>query len=250
MKKNEVKVGGVYTAKVSDKVVEVRIDGENRHGGWNATNLATGKKIHIKSPARLRGVAGAPRRTGRGATPTEADAVTEAPAAEVSPEATPDAEPKPAKAKRTKGEPKPKRISGLDAAAKVLEEAGQRRPPNLHNATITCQSTLGQADNGRSVSSRATSRSRSGFTTAVTQTSANGFLGISFRLTAARKDCRANCSRFAMAVDARFALSMNSLKSAAAVSSIVRRSRCVPKHSNRFRSLECHPVRTAPAVRF
>ena len=57
MKKNEVQVGGVYTAKVSDKLVEVRIDGENRHGGWNATNLATGKKIHIKSPARLRGVA-------------------------------------------------------------------------------------------------------------------------------------------------------------------------------------------------
>ena len=67
MKKNEVKVGGVYTAKVSDKLVEVRIDGENRHGGWNGTNLATGKKIHIKSPARLRGVAGAPRRTARGA---------------------------------------------------------------------------------------------------------------------------------------------------------------------------------------
>ena len=27
MKKNEVQVGGVYTAKVSDKLVEVRIDG-------------------------------------------------------------------------------------------------------------------------------------------------------------------------------------------------------------------------------
>ena len=51
--------------------------------------------------------------------------MTEAPATEVSPEATPDAEPKPAKAKRAKPEPKPKRISGLDAAAKVLEEAGQ-----------------------------------------------------------------------------------------------------------------------------
>ena len=51
--------------------------------------------------------------------------MTEAPATEVSPEATPDAEPKPAKAKRAKAEPKPKRMSGLDAAAKVLEEAGQ-----------------------------------------------------------------------------------------------------------------------------
>ena len=123
MKKNEVKIGSVYTAKVSDKVVDVRIDGENRHGGWNATNLATGKKIHIKSPQRLRGVA--PRRTGRGTKTTQAGAVAEAPAVDVSPEAMPSAEPKPGKAKRAKGEPKPKRMSGLDAAAKVLEEAGQ-----------------------------------------------------------------------------------------------------------------------------
>ena len=34
MMKNEVQIGRVYTAKVSDKLVEVRIDGENRHGGW------------------------------------------------------------------------------------------------------------------------------------------------------------------------------------------------------------------------
>ena len=57
MKKSEVKVGSVYAAKVSDKLVEVRIDGENRHGGWSATNLATGKKVHIKSAQRLRGKA-------------------------------------------------------------------------------------------------------------------------------------------------------------------------------------------------
>ena len=54
MKKSEVKVGGVYTAKVTNKVVEVRIDGESRHGGWDATNLATGKKVRIQSPQRLR----------------------------------------------------------------------------------------------------------------------------------------------------------------------------------------------------
>jgi hypothetical protein len=123
MKKNEVKVGSVYTAKVSDKVVEVRIDGENRHGGWDATNLATGKKIHIKSPARLRGAAGAPRRTDRGAKAAQVDAAADTPAVEVSAEAAPDAEPKPAKAKRAKGATK--RMSGLDAAAKVLEESGQ-----------------------------------------------------------------------------------------------------------------------------
>jgi len=129
MKKNEVKVGRVYTAKVSDKVVEVRIDGTNRQGGWNATNLATGKKIHIKSPQRLRGVAR--QRTGRGASAAPTDAPAEAPAetptdapvAEAVAETAPDAAPKPAKAKRAKGEAKPKRMSGLDAAAKVLEEA-------------------------------------------------------------------------------------------------------------------------------
>ena len=48
MKKDQVKVGGLYHAKVSDKLVTVRIDGSNTHGGWNATNTATGKRIRIK----------------------------------------------------------------------------------------------------------------------------------------------------------------------------------------------------------
>jgi hypothetical protein len=55
MKKNEVQIGKTYTAKVTDKLVPVRIEAENRHGGWDATNLATGKKVRIKSPQRLRG---------------------------------------------------------------------------------------------------------------------------------------------------------------------------------------------------
>jgi len=54
MKKDEVKIGGTYTAKVSDKVVTVRIDAESRHGGWDATNLETNKKIRIKSAQKLR----------------------------------------------------------------------------------------------------------------------------------------------------------------------------------------------------
>ncbi len=55
MKKNEVKVGGVYVAKVSDKFVQVRLDAENPRGGWDATNLATKKMVRIKSAQRLRG---------------------------------------------------------------------------------------------------------------------------------------------------------------------------------------------------
>jgi len=57
MKKNEVKVGSTYLAKVSDKVVPVRITGTSGHGGWDAVNEATGKKIRIKSAQRLRGEA-------------------------------------------------------------------------------------------------------------------------------------------------------------------------------------------------
>jgi hypothetical protein len=57
MKKDQVKVGGTYLAKVSDKVVPVRLDAENPHGGWDATNTATGKKVRIKSAQRLRGPA-------------------------------------------------------------------------------------------------------------------------------------------------------------------------------------------------
>jgi len=55
MKKADVKVGGRYSAKVSDKVVVVRIDAENPHGGWDATNEATGKRVRVKSAQRLRG---------------------------------------------------------------------------------------------------------------------------------------------------------------------------------------------------
>ena len=54
MKRDEVQIGKTYTAKVSDKLVPVRIEAENRHGGWDATNLVTGKKVRIKSPQRLR----------------------------------------------------------------------------------------------------------------------------------------------------------------------------------------------------
>lgn len=53
MKKADVKVGGEYYATVSGKRCEVRIDAEKPRGGWDATNLATGKKILIKSAARL-----------------------------------------------------------------------------------------------------------------------------------------------------------------------------------------------------
>jgi hypothetical protein len=55
MKKAEVEIRGVYVAKVSGQLVTVRIEHESPYGGWDATNLATGRAIRIRSAARLRG---------------------------------------------------------------------------------------------------------------------------------------------------------------------------------------------------
>ena len=55
MKKAQVKIDGKYYATVTNKKVEVQITGVNPNGGWDATNLATGKKIHIKDAERLEG---------------------------------------------------------------------------------------------------------------------------------------------------------------------------------------------------
>jgi hypothetical protein len=54
MKKNEVVIGGRYLAKVSGRVVPVRITGESRYGGWDAVNVETHRAVRIKSPQRLR----------------------------------------------------------------------------------------------------------------------------------------------------------------------------------------------------
>lgn len=133
MTKKDVKIGGVYAAKVTNKLVQVRIDAESRHGGWEATNLATGKKVRIKSAQRLRGESETPQPTGRRSKASQAEAegaaqtttASEAVATEAV-ESQPVAEQtKRGKGKRAKDEKKPKRISGLDAAAKVLEESGQ-----------------------------------------------------------------------------------------------------------------------------
>jgi len=81
MKKHDVKLGGEYIARVSDKLPHVRIDRENPHGGWDATNLATKKAVRIKSAQRLRAEA------GRKAAPAAHVAVGAKPAAEVAKDA-------------------------------------------------------------------------------------------------------------------------------------------------------------------
>ncbi len=120
MKKDEVKVGGMYVAKVSDKLVTVRIDSTHSKGGWNATNTATGKRIRIKSARRLRGVAGGRRKKTETREAAEAAVANDEKA-----EAAGKAATKKPKSKKAGGEQKPKRVSALDAAAQVLAKAGK-----------------------------------------------------------------------------------------------------------------------------
>jgi hypothetical protein len=54
MKKNDVMVGASYVAKVSGKLTRVRIERESPHGGWEAVNVDTGRRVRIKSAQRLR----------------------------------------------------------------------------------------------------------------------------------------------------------------------------------------------------
>lgn len=54
MKTNEIDIGGIYVAKVTGKLAKVRIERENVHGGWDATNLETNRRVRIKSARRLR----------------------------------------------------------------------------------------------------------------------------------------------------------------------------------------------------
>lgn len=54
MRKKDVRVGERYTAKVSGRVVVVRIVGEYSYGGWEARNEETGRTVRIKTAARLR----------------------------------------------------------------------------------------------------------------------------------------------------------------------------------------------------
>jgi hypothetical protein len=145
MKKNEIKIGQSYKVKVSGNIAEVRITGENPHGGWDGVNVATNRAVRIKSVQRIRSLVSRPAKRRVAKTLDEAEAANGTPAKKVmtkaeyeaqaaseggdvgpgaatSPEAAD--EPK-GKTKRATGEPRAKRPSGLDAAAAVLAEAGK-----------------------------------------------------------------------------------------------------------------------------
>lgn len=66
MKKQDIVIGGTYSANVSGNVVLVLIDAESPYGGWDATNLATGRRIRIKTAGRLWPKGGAAPKRGKG----------------------------------------------------------------------------------------------------------------------------------------------------------------------------------------
>lgn len=160
MKKDEVAIGRTYLAKVSDKVVPVRIDAEHPRQGWFATNQVTGKRVHIKSAQRLR------REVGRNGTQQRTDAPPEstpadAPVAETTsaiaadpnatpatdrpvptPEATPSPEPDPAPAPRTASYDERLMFSGTTDPAAAREAWANHTPSgNLENPMSTKKTT-------------------------------------------------------------------------------------------------------------
>jgi hypothetical protein len=54
MKKAQIKIGGKYIAKISDKLTTVKIIGVCVHGGWNGINVQTGRMVRIRTAAKLR----------------------------------------------------------------------------------------------------------------------------------------------------------------------------------------------------
>jgi hypothetical protein len=56
MLKQDVYIGRIYIAKVSNKEVLVRIINKDPYGGWNARNLKTKRVVKIKTGGRLRPV--------------------------------------------------------------------------------------------------------------------------------------------------------------------------------------------------
>jgi hypothetical protein len=154
MKKDEVKIGETYTAKVTNKVVPVRIDKENPRGGWDATNLVTNKTVRIKSAQRLRGRVSAPA--------TDADAGMAKPAAKppVKKKLTaaerkarrqqpPAKDGKPTPAAKKAGAPKEKKLSLIDAAVQVLGKAKEPMGTKEMVAQITEQNLWSPRSGGK-----------------------------------------------------------------------------------------------------
>ena len=128
MKKADVRVGEVYAVKVSGRIVPVVIDEEHANGGWVGTNEETHRQVRVKSAQRLRGLWDDYLTGGEAALEAEEpDATRRGTGAQGEKKTEGKAKRDKAKkgATRAKTGAKERGLSGLDAAAKVLEEAGE-----------------------------------------------------------------------------------------------------------------------------
>ena len=131
MKKDQVQIGQTYNAKITDKVVPVRIDAEHKSGGWHGTNMTTNRKVHIKSAQRLRNRVTVPGADEDKTAPTSGGPVkkklttAERRARVNQAKAKTD---KPAATTQTPKAPKEKKLSLVAAAAQVL--AKSKEPMN------------------------------------------------------------------------------------------------------------------------
>lgn len=121
MKNNEeVRINGLYAIRIGKNTVGIRIIRKKAEGGWMAISLKGGKAITIKDAKRLLGPWN-PKEQDKPATKPPTSATVAKSTGKPSKNTTPSKATTRAKPDATK----PKRTSGLDAAAKVLEELGQ-----------------------------------------------------------------------------------------------------------------------------
>jgi hypothetical protein len=106
MKRADVRVGEAYAIRIQKQECRVRIESARSNGGWDATNLATGKEVRIKNPSGLKALP----TTAEGGDGGEVTAIVAEPEVEATV-----AEPV---------GPAGKKLSAIDAAARVLAEAG------------------------------------------------------------------------------------------------------------------------------
>jgi hypothetical protein len=134
MKKDEVRVGATYSAKISDKVVPVRITEEkwtgDKHTGWIGVNTKTNRPVRIKSAAKLRAELNG---TDPASHSEQSDPAPSAPDAPATPPADKPAKGKGEKKAKAPTPEKARKLSGLDAAAQVLKDAG--KPMNFKDIT-------------------------------------------------------------------------------------------------------------------
>ncbi|MEM7577504.1 MAG: winged helix-turn-helix domain-containing protein [Planctomycetota bacterium] len=139
MKQEQIEIGKVYEAKITNRVVPVRIDAvrinlsTGKTGGWDATNLKTNKKVVIKSAQKLRKQVDAPSKepgkpkaaaTSGGVKKklTAAERRARLVDANTKPKASKATADKPVATKKS-DTPQEKRLSLIDAAVRVLGDA-------------------------------------------------------------------------------------------------------------------------------